>query len=298
MTAILDILKCPVCGEGLERRDRCLVCESGHNFDVAKCGYVNMLPPGREKNSRTGDERDMVRARVDFLSRGYYSDISRRFAELLSDILPDRDSYVICDMGAGEGYHTCQIADNVHGKTGSDVLALGFDASKYAAECASKRSRSLGFMPKSGIGEVHDSRCAAYFMPGNIFSLPLSDSSVDAAVSMFAPIAAEEAARILGSGGILAVVASGRDHLIEMRKIIYDDVHLSDAVTPIPEGFREILRHSLTYKVKIQSTEDIKSLFMMTPFYYKTSERGREALFSRDELEVTVDVNYSFFEVI
>ena len=298
MTAILDILKCPVCGGALDRRERCLVCASGHNFDIAKCGYVNMLPPGREKNSRTGDERDMVRARVDFLSRGYYAEISRRFAELISDILPERDSCVICDMGAGEGYHTCQIADTVHSKTGREVLALGFDASKYAAECASKRSRALGFMPKGGIGEDYDSSCAAYFMPGNIFSLPLADSSVDAAISMFAPIAAEEAARLLGRGGILAVVASGRDHLIEMRKIIYDDVHLSDAVTSMPEGFSEISRHSLTYKVKIRSREDIKSLFMMTPFYYKTSERGRDALFARDELEVTVDVNYSFFEVI
>jgi 23S rRNA (guanine745-N1)-methyltransferase len=240
----------------------------------------------------------MVRARVDFLSRGYYAEISRRFAELLSDILPERDSYVICDMGAGEGYHTCQIADTVHGKLNKDVLALGFDASKYAAECASKRSRSLGFMPRGGIGEAHDSGCAAYFMPGNIFSLPLADSSVDAAVSMFAPIAGEEAARLLGRGGILAVVAFGRDHLIEMRKVIYDDVHLSEAATPIPEGFREISRSSLTYKVKIESTEDIKSLFMMTPFYYKTSERGRDALFALSELEVTVDVNYSFFEVI
>ena len=298
MTDLLDILKCPVCKGSLARRERCLICENGHNFDIAKCGYVNMLPPGREKNSRTGDERDMVRARVDFLSRGYYGEISRRFAALLSEILPERDSYVICDMGAGEGYHTCQIADTVHEKLSKDVLALGFDASKYAAECASKRSKSLGFMPKGGIGEAHESKCAAYFMPGNIFSLPLEDSSVDAAVSMFAPIAAEEAARLLGKGGIFAVVASGRDHLIEMRRIIYDDVHFSDATTPIPEGFCEISRSSLTYKVKIESTDDIKSLFMMTPFYYKTSEKGREELYSLDELEVTVDVNYSFFEVI
>ena len=85
---------------------------------------------------------------------------------------------------------------------------------------------------------------------------------------------------------------------IEGWERIYDDVHLSDASTPIPEGFREISRSILTYKVKVESTDDIKSLFMMTPFYYKTSEKGREELYSLDELEVTVDVNYSFFEVI
>ncbi len=292
------MLKCPVCSGELRREEKSILCERGHSFDVAKCGYVNMLPPGREKNSRTGDEREMVRARVDFLSSGYYKEISSRLAELLSERLMHREQTVLCDMGSGEGYHTCFTAVNVAERTGASVLALGFDASKYAAECASKRAKSLGLMPPDGVGAPFDKSSAAYFMPANIFSLPVKPKSVDAVISMFAPVAAEESARILKKGGILAVVSAGREHLCEMREIIYDTVHFSDSAPALPAGFREVSRTELKYKINIASREHIRSLFMMTPFYYRTPERGRDILYERDELTVTVHINYSFFEVI
>ncbi len=298
MKNIFELVCCPVCGGSLHRDNKCIICDAGHSFDIAKCGYVNMLPTGKAKNSHTGDEREMVRARVDFLSRGYYAEISRRLASLLSERLPRADGYTLCDMGCGEGYHTCAVTEAIADKTGKSVLTLGFDASKYAAECASKRSRSMGLMPRGGIGEPFEEKCAAYFMPGNIFSLPIRDSSVDVATSMFAPIAGDEASRILKKGGILAVVASGKEHLMEMREIIYDDVHISAAHTPTPDGFRELFRDSLKYTEHISSGDDIRSLFMMTPFYYRTPEQGRAVLYGMDELYVTVDINYSFFEVI
>ncbi len=295
---IFEILKCPVCSGELIRDEKSISCEKGHCFDIAKCGYVNMLPPGREKNSRTGDEREMVRARVNFLSAGYYKEISDRLAELLSDKLSGKDSLVLCDMGSGEGYHTCSTAVNVAEKTGAGVLALGFDASKYAAECASKRAKSFSLMPRDGIGAPFDKSPAVYFMPANIFSLPVKPDSVDAVISMFAPIAAEESARILKKGGILVVVSAGREHLYEMREIIYDTVHLSESLPSLPAGFREISRAELKYKINIATEEHIRSLFMMTPFYYRTPERGRALLYERDELTVTAHINYSFFEVI
>lgn len=297
MKNIFEIINCPVCGGVMRRDGKTLLCDSGHSFDVSKSGYVNMLPPGREKNSRTGDEREMVKARVDFLSKGYYSEISGYLGQLLSNQVSG-DDITICDMGCGEGYHTCRVADIVRANTGANVVALGYDASKYAAEYASKHSKSRGFMPKAGIGVEFDSHCQAYFMPANIFSLPMFDSTADIAVSMFAPIAWEEASRILRKGGILAVVSSGKNHLIEMRKIIYEEVHLSDSLPMARGNFREVARDSLQYTAHIENEQDIKSLFMMTPFYYKTTEAGRNNLFERKDLTVTVDVNYSLFEVI
>lgn len=297
MSCIFDILKCPVCGEILARKGNSLLCGKGHNFDVSKSGYVNMLPPGREKNSRTGDEREMVKARVEFLSQGYYGEISRRLAEILCEHLPKKDNYVLCDMGCGEGYHTCCISNFINNRMRADVLSFGFDASKYAAECACKRSKSLGFMQKEGIGADFDSKCQVYFMPANIFALPLVSHSADVALSMFAPVACEESARILREKGILAVVSSGKEHLIEMRNIIYDDVRLSESIPPVPNSFCESARYNLHYSVEIKSADDIKSLFMMTPFYYKTTEHGRQMLYEKNKLTVTVDVNFSVFEV-
>ncbi len=297
MTEILKIINCPVCGETLERENKSLVCPRRHTFDIAKQGYVNLLPPGKEKNAHTGDEQIMVKARVDFLSKGYYKRISDRAAELIAEHIPADSDAVLCDMGCGEGYHTCNISDGVHRLTSRDVLTMGFDASKHGAVYSSRLSRSLGMMPKDGVGAACDSPVQTYFMPANIFHLPVSDHSVSAAVSMFAPIAWDEVRRVLKPGGILAVVSSGRDHLIEMRSLIYDEVRLSDFEPEAVDGFSLIASDELRYETDIETNEDIKNLFMMTPFYYKTTEAGRERLYSKESLKITVNVNYSIFRV-
>ena len=299
MTDILSIIKCPVCGGNLKRIEKSLVCENRHTFDVAKQGYVNLLPPGKEKNARTGDEQLMVKARVDFLAGGYYSAISRKLSELISNHICDDENgtVVVCDMGCGEGYHTCNITACLAEMKNQPVLSLGLDASKHAAVYSSRLSRAKGMMPAGGIGAAFESETQAYFTPSNIFHLPVRDHSVNVAVSMFAPIAWDEVLRILKPGGILAVVASGRDHLMEMRNIIYDNVHITDFEPISHEGFIEVCRDSLTYKADILSNDQIKNLFIMTPFYYKTTEAGRERLYSKEQLSVTIDVNYMIFKV-
>lgn len=292
---IFDYIICPLCGGEMRREANSLICVSGHTFDVAKSGYVNLLPPGKEKNARTGDEKNMVRARVAFLSKNYYSQISDTAAQHLAEVMDISDAITFADMGCGEGYHTCRIAENF-GKLGRAVTALGFDASKYAAECASKRARAMGYLPKDGVGAENCSDTQAYFFPANLFHLPLREHCLDAAVSMFAPVAGEETHRILKKGGLLCVVSSGRDHLIELRRLIYDDVRLSDSLPPIPQGFTEVKRANTSYSVDVTGRDDLEALFVMTPFYYKTTEEGRARLLANDNLTVTVDVNISIFE--
>jgi len=297
MTNIFNVITCPVCGGALHRENRSLICPASHTFDVAKSGYVNMLPPGKEKNARTGDEKDMVRARVEFLSRGYYNGISSAAADVISEFFHGEGTLVLCDMGCGEGHHTCRIAGELHDKNGCGVLALGFDASKYAAECACKLAKSKGWLPRDGIGGECSSAVQCAFMPGNLFHLPVADGTVNCAVSMFAPIAGEETRRILADDGILVVVSSGRDHLLQMRELIYEDVHMSDSMPDAPEGFELITRRNLKYCVTIENKADIESLFMMTPFYYKTTEAGRARLAEQETLDVTAEVNISLFRV-
>ncbi len=297
MTEILDLLCCPLCRTHLQRVEGSLRCENGHSFDLARSGYVNLLPPGKEKNARTGDERRMVKARVDFLSRGYYNPISETLAELLAEEAGGT-TRVLCDMGCGEGYHTCRTSEKLAQLSGDPVRAVGFDASKYAAEWGSKRAKAAGFLPKEGIGAPFTGSCGVYFAPANLFHLPLHNHVCDAALSLFAPIGGEEARRILKPGGHLAVVSAGRDHLIEMRQQIYREVRLSDSVPPTPEGFRLKKRLPLTWTVSLSGRDEMESLFVMTPFYYKTTPEGKARLLSLGALSVTASVYYSIYEVL
>lgn len=297
MTDILDLIVCPVCAAAMTRYPGCLKCPSGHSFDIARAGYVNLLPPGKEKNSRSGDEREMVRGREEFLAHGHYD----RFTDTISDIIKKyvhADAITVCDMGSGEGYHTCRLTDLLNSDVRS-VLSVGFDASKYAAERASRRSQKLGLLPPMGIASdaAADFRSAAYFMPGNIFRIPLSDSSFDVCLSLFAPIAWAEAARILKNGGILIAASSGENHLLEMRRIIYDEVHTAEKLPQADEPFAEIDTLSLKYSF-MPDHNDLCALFKMTPFYYKTTAAGRARLENTAcPISLTAHVNFSVFRV-
>ena len=292
--SVLDYIVCPICHETLKREGGSLVCPIKHTFDVSRAGYVNLLPPGKEKNSHTGDEKAMIRARADFLSCGHYKEISSFLAALIVKNAENISSF--CDMGSGEGYHTVNIAKTVHEITGNPVMAIGADASKYGAECASRLSRSAGMMSNDGIGGEDGGECSAYFIPANIFNLPVKDQSLDAAVSMFAPIPWNECRRILKPGGVLAVVSSGKEHLIEMRKIIYDEVRDADfKPCDVSDGFSVVASDSLLYTAHLSTAKEICDLFTMTPFYYKTTQEGRARLFSHSSLNITVNVNYTLF---
>ncbi len=297
MTNIFHLLVCPHCATPLTRVEKSLRCAAGHTFDIAKAGYVNLLPPGKEKNARTGDEKDMVKAREEFLSLGLYGGITDTLADLAAAYITG-DDVTVCDMGCGEGSHTCRFTERLAERTGKNILSIGFDASKYAAERACKQAMRLGFLPKDGIGAPHEHPVGAFFLPGNLFHLPLAEHSINLALSMFAPVAGAETARILKKDGVLIVVSSGKHHLLELRERIYEEVHLSDELPPVPDGFREIARQNLTYTADVPTVSALQSLFTMTPFYYKTTEAGRERLFSASmPFSVTVDVNYSVFGV-
>ena len=280
---VLNILRCPLCREMLAREDRTLRCSRGHCFDLAKEGYVNLLPPGKGKNARTGDEKDMLRARREFLAGGYYAPISDGIAALLARHLPAGET-ILCDSGCGEGWHTLRYTQKLAEGGFDRLLTVGFDASKYGAAAGMKNARQHGIC--CDIGTEADLQ--TYFFPGNLFSLPLADASLSAVVSMFAPVAAEENLRLLRSDGILLTAASGKEHLNEMRQLLYTDVHYTEK-EPEYEGFTLADRETVRYTVLLPDPDTIRNLFMMTPFYYKTTTEGRERLYAENSLTVTVE---------
>jgi 23S rRNA (guanine745-N1)-methyltransferase len=59
---VIRYLACPYCGAGLARDRGSLRCGTGHAFDIARQGYVSLLPAGAKGGG--GDTAAMVRARL------------------------------------------------------------------------------------------------------------------------------------------------------------------------------------------------------------------------------------------
>ena len=315
MNVFPDILICPVCGAPLRRADGCLRCAVGHVYDLSRFGYANLLPPGKGRNAKTGDERDMIRARASFLRKGFYDPMDEEAADLLARYAPDGSPLCLIDMGAGEGTHTCKIAGMLRDRTGRGIAALGFDASKHGAESGCRYARSLGFLPAASpwIGEEAISasddpgqtppepeggaEVLAAVLPANLFRLPVRGGSADMTLSLFAPIGWDEIRRILKPCGIFLAVSAGREHLLELRQILYDDVRFTDHRPDPPDGsgFTELERRTVSFPVKLDSREEIGDLFMMTPFYHRVPQAGRERLAAAESLTVTAQIAFSLF---
>ena len=115
-------------------------------------------------------------------------------------------------------------------------------------------------------------------------------------MNMFAPCAAEEFARVLKKGGRMIHVYPREKHLFELKKAIYDTPYENDVETADFCGFRLISEKRLTYTFTMKSQDEIHKLFMMTPYYYKTSKEGQARAAALDSLSATADFAVAVYE--
>ncbi len=258
----MEILKCPVCGQAPERHDRVWVCENRHSYDVAKEGYVNLLS-ARKSGDMTGDNKEMARSRRDFLNKGYYEPLAKAVTESLERYTTDGDS--VLDICCGEGYYTAYAARRL------DRRFYGFDLSKNMVRLAAKRKTS------------------AQFFVANIAAIPIRDGAVKAAFHLFAPFHAAEFRRVIADDGVILSAIPGRDHLLGLKEILYDEPYLNDEKEPQAEGLTVIERVRVRGEITLNSREDINALFQMTPYYYHTPSQGMRRLDERDSLSTPID---------
>lgn len=248
---------CPVCREALCDEEKIYRCVNGHCFDKSKFGYVNLLQSQKSSAKRHGDDRMMIRARRDFLDKGYYGFLRDSIAEICCQILADGDCAV--DAGCGECWYSSGIKQKLS-ETGKSVCFFGVDISKDALEFASKR--------KSGIPTA----------VASVFELPFADESADLLLNIFSPEADGEYLRVLKKGGIMLRVIPLEKHLFELKAAIYDKPYLNDVPSTDVEGFEFIKSEKICGTLDIYSNEDLQNLFKMTPYYYKTGKDDQAKL--------------------
>ena len=88
---------CPLCGGALTRQEHRAVCPQGHSFDVARQGYVHLLPVHKMHSKLPGDSREMVEGRRRFLEAGYYAPF-RRVASSFAIPLGEASVHLLTDV--------------------------------------------------------------------------------------------------------------------------------------------------------------------------------------------------------
>ncbi|HEX4061674.1 MAG TPA: 23S rRNA methyltransferase [Streptosporangiaceae bacterium] len=193
---VIRYLACPYCADALRRDGGSLRCAAGHTFDIARQGYVSLLPAGSKGGG--GDTAAMVSARAGFLAAGHFATLAEDLAKtvLANTVLAATGDAPGCvaDAGAGTGYFLAAVLDRLPGRVG-----LALDVSKPALRQAARAHPRLG-----AIG------CDVWQR------LPVADGAALAALSVFAPRNGAELRRILHPDGRLIVVTPQPGHLREL----------------------------------------------------------------------------------
>jgi 23S rRNA (guanine745-N1)-methyltransferase len=190
---VIRYLACARCGAALARAGGSLRCGAGHAFDIARQGYVSLLPAGATAagGAAGGDTAAMVQARFDFLAAGHFASLAAELGQAAS--LADGPGCV-ADVGAGTGYYLAAVLDRLPERAG-----LALDVSKFSLRRAARAHQRIGAV-----------RCDVWR------GLPVADGAAALALNVFAPRHGAELRRILGPAGRLLVVTPLPDHLGEL----------------------------------------------------------------------------------
>lgn len=256
---------CPICGGFLSKIEKSLVCGNNHSFDIARQGYVNLLPVGQKHSLHPGDDKEMLNARREFLNSGLYEPIAEKVTAKICELLSGMVSPVILDVGCGEGYYTRKIKDSIYG-----AICAGVDISKDAARMACSRGKDIEYSVATAS------------------HLPFETGSADLITAMFSLVCEDEFARVLRNGGYIVEVTAATEHLIELKRVIYDEVFPQDKhPAPCGEHFKEISCDNYSFKITVDKSL-LSSLLTMTPHIRRINPEHSKRLKELESLDLTV----------
>ena len=275
-SSVSPALACPLDGQPLSHENNSWRCASGHSFDIARQGYVHLLPVQNKRSRDPGDSKEMVAARQAFLAAGYYQPIASAVSEAVRRWDPASSMLHVLDAGCGEGYYLRQLQ-----QSGLPLFVSGLDISKWAVMAAARQNPT---------------HSPAQWLVGSNANLPLLSASQDAVLCMFGFPVYNEFARVLKDNGLLVKVDAGSDHLLELRKIIYPTIKPFDASEQLKaEGFTALEHCAVRYTISLDTPDMIDRLLTMTPHLYRTTADAITQARALDRIELSVDANINIF---
>jgi 23S rRNA (guanine745-N1)-methyltransferase len=255
---------CPICTAPLllSPSAKSYACESNHHFDLAKEGYLNLLPVQFKHSSEPGDNKPMMQARREFLEAGFYEPLAKAVAMMIDANQPKH----LLDLGCGEGYYSRMI----EALCTNPIILHGVDIAKFAVTAAAKKQPNGRFIVASSN------------------RLPYATQYFDFVLRVFAPSNDDELIRVLKPSGLLLTATPGPRHLWQLKEFIYAEVKEHALDSAIPEGFDRIDTQRISYKIA-PNPQQRTALLQMTPFAWRANEDVQQAIKDIAELEIETD---------
>ena len=268
-------LACTVrdCGQPLARERGQFACPSGHAYDIARSGYLNLLQPQDRRSREAGDAKEVVQARAAVIAAGVGRALFTRVAEIAAPGLTS--DAVVVDLGSGTGDALSALAGQVR------IAGVGIDLSPAAADFAAKRFPNLCWVVANA-----DRR------------LPLVDQSVNMALSLHGRRNAGECARVLRTAGRLIAAVPAADDLAEIRTALYGRADERSRGPGVLADFEPafVLEDQLVVRDRLTlSPEVLRALLRVTYRGARTSAAARVS--ALPSLEVTVSSEVFVFSL-
>ncbi|PNK61861.1 methyltransferase domain-containing protein [Psychrobacter sp. FDAARGOS_221] len=312
----LSSFVCPYCQSPLHADAKTWQCDGSlndkgtrHPFDVARQGYVNLLPVQNKKSKDPGDSQQSIEARHRFLSQGFYQPLQQLIAHLVNQKTEGSaestqsnnqtlSSQTWLDVGCGEGYYTSAMAQALSNQHQPKSALIALDISKPAVALlarTAKQQHQLWYQDNS------EGSTAVYPMVASASHLPLTDNSLDAISSIFSPILPDEFARVLRVGGRLIIAKPDAGHLQSMREALFDEVRQHDSdkfLDELAPLFKLINTHQIQAPLSLDK-QALSDLLTMTPYSYRAKAEKREALLaSTDTQHFETTAKFVVYELV
>jgi len=292
-------------------------CPEGHAFDLAREGYLNLLPDGHGRSRRSGDTAGMLAARRRFLSQGHFDPLVGAVTRvLLAEAMrvPEgrKPPFTVLDAGCGEGHYLAAAAEalaNLRAEMDAGARRHAAEGSEFNVEAG--YTSEAGHLPEAGhllMGfdlSREAARRAARAVPSGFFfvndvghRICIASGSVDLILDIFAPRNPHEFARVLRPGGALLVVLPGVDHLRELRGRL--------PVLEIEPEKRERTLARLTPALRLEGEstvrhtadlggDDLRNLVHMSPSHWHVTPEELHSMDQAEPLAVTVNCHLLSF---
>jgi 23S rRNA (guanine745-N1)-methyltransferase len=273
LRAVLDRLRCPVCGEALAAEAGALRCPRRHGFDVARRGWVTLA--GRRPSPHAGDSEAMVSARHAFLEAGHFAPIADAARDAALDVLGPRAGAPGCvlDVGAGTGHHLRAVLGGLPGWAG-----VALDVSRPALRRAVRADPRIAGIAADAWAE-----------------LPVRDAAIDLGLIAFAPRNGAELGRVLAPGAGLVVVTPAERHLAELVAPLgllrVDPAKRERLAERLAPHLAPVARRDVTFTMAL-AHDDVARLVAMGPSAHHVGgeELGRRLRALPDPCPVTAAV--------